>query len=218
MSKRNFIGAQICALAFVLGFMSLPQVALADGDVESGKVLAYTCLGCHGIEGYRNQYPSYRVPKLGGQHAAYIELALKAYRSGERSHATMRAQAGSLSDQDIADLAAYFESQGEAADAPPVTRGVSEGKDKSQTCAACHGERGISANAIWPNLAGQHKDYLANAMKQYKLANSEQSNGYSVRKNAVMAGLAAALSDDDIDALAKYFAAQDGLYTSKHEN
>ncbi|MEO0576265.1 MAG: c-type cytochrome [Pseudomonadota bacterium] len=218
MSKRIFIGAQICALSLFLAFTALPRTAAAEGDVESGKVLGYTCLGCHGIEGYRNPYPSYRVPKLGGQHAAYIELALKAYRSGERTHATMRAQAGSLSDQDIADLAAYFASQGEPVDGPVVTRGVAEGKEKSQTCTACHGERGISANAIWPNLAGQQQDYLVNALKQYKYASAERSDGYSVRNNAVMAGLAAALSDDDIDALAKYFAAQDGLYTSKHED
>ena len=205
----------LAAPLLVAALLSSP--AQAEGDVEAGKVLAYTCLGCHGIPGYRNPYPSYRVPKLGGQHAAYIEIALKAYRSGERSHATMQAQAGSLSDQDIADIAAYFASRGEAEDAPAVTSGVSEGKEKAAACLACHGEKGISVNAIWPNLAGQHEDYLANAMKQYRLANATETNGENQRKNAVMGGLAAALSDEDIEVLAAYFAAQKGLYTTKHE-
>lgn len=82
--------------------------AHADGDAAAGRLKAYTCLGCHGIENYNNAYPTYRVPKLGGQHPEYIVAALKEYKSGERSHPTMRAQASSLSDQDIADIAAYF--------------------------------------------------------------------------------------------------------------
>lgn len=204
-------------LTAVAACLAITTPAIAEGDIESGKVLAYTCLGCHGIEGYRNPYPSYRVPRLGGQHAAYIEIALKAYRSGERSHATMQAQAGSLSDQDIADIAAYFASKGEANDGPVVTSGVAEGKEKSATCVACHGEKGLSVNEIWPNLAGQHEDYLANALRQYRLANAEETNGEYQRNNAVMAGLASVLTDEDIEALAAYFAAQDGLYTSKHD-
>ena len=191
--------------------------AAAQGDAERGEVLAYTCLGCHGIEGYRNQYPSYRVPKLGGQHDAYIQIALKAYRSGERTHATMRAQAWSLSDQDIADIAAYFASHGERRDSEVVTSGVERGKEKAQVCAACHGEKGVGENPIWPIIAGQHEDYLENALIQYQLANKEETAGYNQRNNAVMAGLAATLSKRDIKDLAKYFAAQDGLYTTGHK-
>jgi cytochrome c553 len=82
----------------------------AAGDAENGKKLAYTCTGCHGIPFYQNTNPQYHVPRLGGQNEAYIVAALKAYRSGERSHSTMQAQAGNLSDQDIADIAAYFTS------------------------------------------------------------------------------------------------------------
>ncbi|MGQ0618429.1 MAG: c-type cytochrome [Panacagrimonas sp.] len=86
--------------------LSLPVWA---GDVnEAGMEKANTCMGCHGIPGYNNAYPSYRVPKVGGQSAKYLEAALKAYRSGERPHATMHAQAASMSDQDIADVAAYL--------------------------------------------------------------------------------------------------------------
>lgn len=85
-----------------------PLAAAAEGDPERGETLAYTCTGCHGIPGYKNVYPTYTVPKLGGQSEGYIATALKAYRSGERTHTTMNAQANTLSDQDIADIAAYF--------------------------------------------------------------------------------------------------------------
>lgn len=87
----------------------LPASASAqEGDPESGRVKAIPCMGCHGIPGYSNVYPTYHVPKVGGQHAAYLIAALKAYRNGDRSHKTMRAQAATLSDQDMADIAAYF--------------------------------------------------------------------------------------------------------------
>ncbi len=90
--------------------MILSFQSWAAGDAENGKKIAYTCTGCHGIPFYQNTYPRYHVPRLGGQNEAYIALALKAYRSGERNHPTMQAQAGNLSDQDIADIAAYFAS------------------------------------------------------------------------------------------------------------
>jgi cytochrome c553 len=89
---------------------ALSSPALAGGDIESGKTKAYTCTGCHGIPGYKNVYPTYHVPKLGGQNYEYLVLALKAYREGERDHKTMDLQAQSLSDQDIEDIAAYFAS------------------------------------------------------------------------------------------------------------
>ena len=86
------------------------NAAYSDGDPEKGKEKAETCLGCHGIAGYTNAYPTYRVPKIGGQHAARILAALEAYKSGERNHATMRAQASSLSREDMEDIAAYLAS------------------------------------------------------------------------------------------------------------
>lgn len=84
--------------------------AYSSGDVERGTVKGETCLGCHGVGSYTNVYPTYRVPKLGGQHPEYIVAALKAYRSGDRSHTTMKAQASTLTDQDMEDIAAYFAS------------------------------------------------------------------------------------------------------------
>ena len=79
-------------------------------DEYTGREKSETCLGCHAIEGYNNTYPTYKVPKLGGQHADYIISALKAYRERERNHETMHANASGLSDQDIIDIAKYFES------------------------------------------------------------------------------------------------------------
>ncbi len=92
------------------GLLVIGAQAKASGDAARGAAVGETCLGCHGLTSYSNVYPTYKVPKLGGQHAAYLATALKAYRSGERSHPTMRAQASRLSDQDIEDIAAYFAS------------------------------------------------------------------------------------------------------------
>ncbi len=80
----------------------------AAGDPEAGRIKASTCMGCHGISNYVNTYPTYHVPYLGGQHPEYIVSALKAYQSGERSHPTMQAQAGSMADQDLEDIAAFL--------------------------------------------------------------------------------------------------------------
>ena len=87
-----------------------PAPAALKGDAARGKGLTYTCRGCHGITGYKNAYPSYRVPKLGGQSETYLNNALKEYRGGKRKHPTMQAQAESFSEQDIADIAAYLSS------------------------------------------------------------------------------------------------------------
>jgi cytochrome c553 len=88
------------------------NAAAPTGDVAKGRELTRMCEGCHGIEGWRTAFPEvYHVPKLGGQHAAYIVQALHEYKNGDRSHPSMQAIAGSLSDQDMANLAAYY-SQG----------------------------------------------------------------------------------------------------------
>lgn len=94
----------ICLLTTLV----IANLAFAQGDAGSGKEKAFTCMGCHGQAGIRNAYPGYRVPKLGGQGAEYITIALKAYRSGERSHPTMQGHAASLTDEDIENIGAYF--------------------------------------------------------------------------------------------------------------
>ena len=96
-----------CAAA-ILALLAAPAALAGDG--EAGRLKANTCMGCHGIPGYNNAYPTYRVPKLGGQSADYIAAALQAYKPGERPHKTMQAQAQSLSDEDIADIATYLAS------------------------------------------------------------------------------------------------------------
>ncbi len=85
-----------------------PQVL--TGNAENGRSLAYTCQGCHGVTGYKNAYPSFHVPRIGGQSAEYLNQALIEYKKGNRKHPTMQAQAQSFSEQDIADISAYLSS------------------------------------------------------------------------------------------------------------
>ena len=102
MKRKTLIGAA-AGLTLVLA-----APAFAAGDAVEGRTKAITCMGCHGIPGYHNAYPNYPVPRVGGQSSEYIVVALKAYKSGQRSHPTMQAQAASLSEQDMQDIAAYF--------------------------------------------------------------------------------------------------------------
>jgi len=107
MMQRLSISA-LCSAALLLSM----GPANAAGDAEAGAKKAHTCLGCHGVEHYVNTYPTYKVPRVAGQHEAYIVSALQAYRSKARGHLTMQANAANLTDQDIADIAAYFASKG----------------------------------------------------------------------------------------------------------
>ena len=164
-----------------------------QGNAKHGKAISYTCLGCHGIEGYKNAYPMYSVPKLEGQRPEYLAAALHEYQSGDREHLTMHSQASTLSDQDIADIAAYFAgkplvSQGKPAGTPPQA---------ATLCVSCHGQDGIAIAPAYPSLAGQHEDYIARAIDEYRKGG---------RKNPIMKGFAATLKDEDIAAIAQYFA------------
>ena len=196
---RNF-----AALILISGLFA--HSASAEGNVERGEILAYTCLGCHGVDGYRNAYPSYRVPRLGGQKASYLIIALRGYRDGNRAHPTMSAQAASLSDQDIEDTAAYLATLG----ADTVAAGGESGAsfEPARTCVACHGQNGISLSPGWPTLAGQHEDYLEHALNQYRDGS---------RKDPVMSPLVAEMSDETVSQLAAYFANLEGLETSEVE-
>lgn len=102
---------RIPAISLCLGLAALsPALApAAEADPMVGRDKVSMCIGCHGIPGYKTAFPStYNVPKLGGQHAAYIVKALQAYKSGDRTHPSMRAIAAGLSEQDMADVAAYY--------------------------------------------------------------------------------------------------------------
>ena len=100
-------------LLFSTLLLIVAPAALAKGDPEAGETKAYTCTGCHAIPGYNNVYPTYKVPKIGGQNYEYLVLSLKAYRAGHRNHATMELQSQALSDQDIEDISAYFAALGQ---------------------------------------------------------------------------------------------------------
>jgi cytochrome c553 len=97
---RILIAAIACALA---------SPASAAGDAAAGKQKVFQCMGCHGIPGWKTAFPEvYSVPKLGGQHAAYLVAALKQYKAGDRDHTTMRSIAANLSEKDMEDIAAYY--------------------------------------------------------------------------------------------------------------
>lgn len=179
------------------------------GDAERGAVLAQTCVGCHGIAGSFNASPAYHVPKLGGQNADYIEVALQGYRRNTRGHETMHAQASTLTDQDIADVAAYFETfkgDPKAGRSHASAAQIEAGRAKSATCAACHGPEGVSGAPQWPNLAGQHETYLKVALERYKSG---------ARSDMVMNPLASQLDQQSIDELAAFFASQSHLYNTE---
>lgn len=185
------------ATAFLLG----AGAAHAAGDVEAGKLRAQTCMGCHGAPGMRNAYPAFRVPKLGGQHEFYLISALKAFQRGDRPHPTMQAQASTLSEQEMQNVAAYFASLADPVSSEP------RGDSPAQQCAACHNADGVSpsdpaATQGAPIVAGQYPDYLVHVLRQYKSGK---------RQNAVMNGMAAGLSEAQMEAIAQFYFRQDGL-------
>jgi cytochrome c553 len=187
--------ACVFALAGAAAFaQAAVDASTLKGDPVRGKAISYTCLGCHGVDGYRNAYPNYSVPKLVGQHPEYLIAALQEYRGDQRSHLTMHAQASELSDQDMADIAVYFAGTVLKPEAAPATAPAAPAA--VAVCAACHGATGVSVVPNYPNLAGQHVDYLRREIAEYK------DGG---RKNAIMAGMAATIKDSDVDALAEYF-------------
>ena len=178
------------------------------GDAERGAVLGQTCTGCHGLPGAFNAQPAYHVPKLGGQNADYLEIALQGYRRGTRGHDTMQAQASTLSDQDIADVAAYFESfeaEPERGRTHASAAQIEAGRTKAATCVACHGPEGVAAAAQWPTLAGQHETYLIAALGQYKDGS---------RVDLVMNPLIGPLDDASLEDLAAFFASQPHLHNT----
>ncbi len=171
----------------------------AAGDPVAGKVKFTTCAGCHSVPGYTNAYPNYHVPRLGGQHPDYILVALNAYRTGERQHPTMHANAFPLSEQDMRDVAAFLTGARTPEEISPIRGDATAGKTKSGSCAACHGADGNGNIPLYPRLAGQHEDYLRKALADYQSG---------ARKNVVMKGIAAPLSAQDMTDLAAYFASQ----------
>jgi cytochrome c553 len=183
------------------------QAQEIKGDAARGAKLNASCIGCHGIPGYQSSFPEvHRVPAISGQNAKYIAAALNAYKKGERKHGTMRAIAGTLTEQDIADLAAYYASHGgaeapatvAAAPTPPADVAALLAKG---ACASCHGaDFNKPIDGAYPKIAGQYPDYLFTALKSYKIEGSAQVG----RGNAIMGAQVKQFSNKELKMLAQY--------------
>jgi cytochrome c553 len=192
--------------------MATTSIVAHAQDAKAGARKAAMCIGCHGIEGYQASFPEvHKVPMISGQNAKYIATALAAYKKGERKHPTMRGIAGSLSDQDMADLGAFYESHGgstKAPEKPTVTPSPQVAELlKKANCAACHGENlSRSIDPAYPKLAGQHADYLYVALKAYQV----DKNPNVGRANPIMMGMARPFTLSEIKQIAQYISSLPG--------
>ncbi|CAM3416046.1 c-type cytochrome [Paracidovorax anthurii] len=182
------------------------------GDPKAGEGKIAMCIGCHGIPGYQASFPEvHKVPMISGQGARYIAAALESYKKGDRRHPTMRGIADSLSEQDIADVAAYYAAQPRPGGAPAKasrepSAQVAQLLQKG-ACVSCHGENfSKPIDPSYPKIAGQHADYLFVALKAYKT----DKNAHLGRSNAIMAGVAKQFSNAELKALAGYLGSLDG--------
>jgi cytochrome c553 len=206
-------------LSLVSAFIVASVTTLAQGqDIKGnpdvGKTKAAQCIGCHGIKGYQASFPEiYRVPMISGQGAKYISNALSAYQKGERKHPTMGAIAAPLSEQDMADLGAYYSQHGkvegatlpEKANVEPSTA-VAALLTKG-ACISCHGANFAKPiDPSYPKLAGQHADYLTVALKSYKTEGLAKVG----RANGVMGGIAKQYTNAEMKELAKYISSLEG--------
>jgi len=192
------------AFAILVMFGAVSTVSTA-GDAAAGKTKSATCAACHGADG-NSSVPTF--PKLAGQHASYIEKQLANFKAQERKDPTMNGMAAPLSEQDMADLAAYFSSKtvsiGVPSDMAMAKKGkkIFEAGDKAKgisACMACHGPTGSgNPGAKFPSLKGQHPTYIIKALKDFRTgvrANDPQK---------MMRDIAAKMSDKYIEAVAQY--------------
>lgn len=186
-------------------------IAGAAGNPDNGKAKAATCAGCHGMDG---NSPSPQFPKLAGQHEEYIVEQLKAYKTGSRQNPIMMGMAAPLSEQDMADLGAYFaqqKSRSGGADPALVPLGekIYRGGDKTAgvpACMACHSPGGEgNGPALFPHLSGQHAAYVEAQLKAYRDGTRANSP-----KAQIMQQIAKRMTDDQIHAVASYI---QGLYS-----
>ncbi|WP_092759437.1 cytochrome c [Rhodoferax sp. OV413] len=202
---------------FALAVASMGAASFAQeivGDPKAGHAKVDMCIGCHGIVGYQASFPEvHKVPKISGQGAKYIVAALNAYKKGERKHPTMRGIADSLSDQDMADVAAFYSANGVVEGAAPPAKSTVEPSAQvaalltKGACVSCHGDNfSKPIDPSYPKIAGQHADYLFVALKSYKVEN----NALVGRSNAIMGGVAKQFSAAELKALAGYVNSLDG--------
>jgi len=201
------------ALLLLLALAGAAPAAFAQ-DAKAGRTKAAMCIGCHGIPGYQASFPEvHRVPMIAGQNAKYIVAALTAYKKGERKHPSMRGISGSLTDQDMADLAAYYEQQGAssvkavAASTPAQPPAAVAALLTKGACASCHGaDFAKPIDPSYPKLAGQHADYLYVALKAYKTEGQAQHG----RANAIMGGQVKAFTLAELKQMASYLGSLPG--------
>jgi cytochrome c553 len=182
-------------------------------DAKEGERKVAMCIGCHGIPGYQASFPEiHKVPMIAGQGAKYIVSSLRAYKKGERKHPTMRGIAATLSDKDMADLAAFYEQQGKdgadaAAQAAPVPPAQVAELLKKGNCASCHGaSMNKPIDPGYPKLAGQHADYLYVALKAYQTDKNPQVG----RNNPIMMGMARPFTLAEMKVMSNYIASMPG--------
>jgi len=191
---------------FALASTQIQAASLVDGSVEAGKARALTCTACHGPEG-NSVSPLW--PNIAGQNASYLLAQMKAFKDGSRVDPLMSSQAMILSDEDMANLAVYFESLPAAAqsvaDESLLDRGEAlyrggNKEDKASACLACHGPSGRGNPAAkYPALQGQHATYTAKQLNAY--AEGERTTD---GRTHMMRDIAANLDKDDIAALSSY--------------
>lgn len=203
-----FVLAVSCVTAFSV------QAQELKGNAKAGEGINAMCIGCHGIKGYQASFPEvYKVPMISGQSAKYIEASLNAYKKGDRKHPSMRAISVTLTDQNMADLAAYYsqhglpEGQSTAPKEPKAASAQVTALLNKANCASCHGANySIPIDPSYPKLAGQHADYLFVALKAYK-NNANQVVG---RNNAIMSGMAKQYTNVELKLMANYLASMEG--------
>ena len=205
---KKLLPAMMVAL---LAFAGAAQAQEKTGDVAAGQKKVAMCIGCHSIPGYQASFPEvHKVPMISGQSAKFIASALNAYKKGERKHPTMRSIAETLSEQDIADVAAYYAQDGGKAEAPAQVPQPSPAVAellKRGNCQSCHGDNfSKPLDPSYPKLAGQHGDYLYVALKAYQI----ERNSAIGRSNAIMAAQAKPFSHVELKQLADYLASLPG--------
>jgi len=201
--------------ALVVSLVTISALAQdIKGDAKAGESKNAMCIGCHGIKGYQASFPEvYKVPMISGQSAKYIASSLNAYKKGERKHPSMRGIAETLSDQDMADLAAYYSTSGVVAGAQQLADKPSkEPGEKVQAllakanCSSCHGSNfSKPIDPSYPKLAGQHAEYLLVALKSYKTENNAKVG----RGNAIMASMAKQYTNAELKVIAGYLSSLD---------
>ena len=210
--KNPLLSSILAALVLVSAAVGASAQSV-KADAVAGEKKVAMCIGCHNIPGYQASFPEiYKVPKIAGQNGAYIVAALTAYRAGERKHPSMRAIATSLSDQDMADVAAYYEQLGRADGAAAPAKADEAPANVSKllaqaNCASCHGANFSAPIApAYPKLAGQHADYLYVALKAYQT----DHNPIYGRNNQIMMGMARPFTHPELKALAGYLSSLPG--------